>query len=61
MTLEEARVVLKQNAKVAVEIYRTYSELGFGYESPIALARDVIFSVSLVIVPPPEDEWDIPF
>ena len=61
MTLEQARRVLKENAKVAVEIYRTYTTRGFDYESPIELARDVSFALANPVVPPPDDEWDIPF
>lgn len=62
MTIEEARRILKENAKVAVEIYRTFTNLGFDYESPIALAYDVRFALARPVVPPPNDEcWDIPF
>lgn len=62
MTIEEARRILKENAKVAVEIYRTFTNLGFDYESPIALAHDVRFMLANPVVPPPDDSWwDIPF
>lgn len=62
MTIEEARSILKQNAKLAVEIYRRYTRVGFDYESPIALAYDVRFALARPVVPPPDDEcWDIPF
>lgn len=62
MTLEEARRILKENAKLAVEIYRMYTNVGFDYESPIALAHDVRFTLAKPVVPPPEDDWwGVPF
>lgn len=62
MNLQEARCILKENAKVAVEIYRMYTKVGFDYESPIMLAHDVRFALARPVVPPPDDDWwDIPF
>lgn len=62
MTIQEARIILKANAALAVEIYRSYTRVGFDYESPIALAYDVRFALAKPVVPPPDDEcWDIPF
>ena len=62
MNIQQARRVLKENAKLAVEIYRTYTTVGFDYESPITLAKDVVFALAHPVVqPPPDGEWDIPF
>ena len=60
MHIEEARRILKENAKIAVQMYRMYTSVGFDYESPIALAKDVSFMLACPVVPPPEedDEWD---
>ena len=48
MNIEEARRILKENAKIAVQMYRMYTSVGFDYESPIALAKDVSFMLAYV-------------
>jgi hypothetical protein len=61
MTLVEARAFLKEHAAMAVEMYQKWTALGFDYESPIELARDVLFNTAHGPFPIPPDDQDWPF
>jgi hypothetical protein len=59
MNIVEARAFLKAHAKQAVETYRYWTTLGFDFQGPVDLAAHL--SSEILVRPPVDDPWDIPF